>query len=247
MPFLFFLLSVRQNNYFFLPSLSFFTSDGFQELVATRPPPPIASFKGREPGQILYNYRLYLILSQCFWNSRFSSFFFFFNFLNGKKLLRQCQHDSGCLFSGHLVMPLSGEEELWQPGSLLLLCPELHCHPGEESATNAASVCVRVCVSVRVCKGLVFLHACTKLFFFWGGSYLGNKVFCARSLYELFTFAGAQHKSCRQKESCDVWLKSYVGKGGFLRAGGGGSVPCLGPGGAAGGDAGEVSKCPPTV
>lgn len=147
-------------------------------------------------------------------------FFFFLNFLNGKKLLRQCQHDSGCLFSGHLVMPLSEEEELWQPGSLLLLCPELHCHPGEESATNAASVCVRVCVSVRVCKGLVFLHACTKLFFFGGGGKLPRKqsLLCSKFIWAIHVCWGsAQKLQAERKLRCLTEI--LRGKRGFSAGG----------------------------
>lgn len=53
--------------------------------------------------------------------------------------------------------------------------------------------------------------------------------------------AGDQHKSCRQKEGCNVSLKSYVGKGGFLWVGGEGSMRCLGSVGAVAGDIGEVS------
>ena len=113
-----------------------------------------------------------------------------------------------------------------------------------EPAASAASVSA-VCGQPLGFCGLFFLFFFLCFFFFlhasnfWGGgSYLGNKVLCAGSLYEPFTSAGDQHKSCREKEGCDVFLKPNVGKQGFPRAGGG-------PGGSAGGKAGQVSECPP--
>lgn len=87
--------------------------------------------------------------------------------------------------------------------SLHFLCPASHCYAGKDSATKC-----------RLCGAFPPFFCMHQLFFSRG--YLGNKVFCATSLYELFMSAGEQHKSWRDKESCYVfltqgWRKIFLG------------------------------------
>lgn len=86
---------------------------------------------------------------------------------------------------------------------------------------NKCSLCVCVRVSVRVCKGLGFLHACAKLFF-WGvgGGQLPRKqsLLCSKFIWAIHVCWGsAQKLQAERKLQCLAEI--LRGKRGFSAGG----------------------------
>lgn len=90
--------------------------------------------------------------------------------------------------------------------SLFFLCFPVHCYSRKESPTKCGLWWRGFFSSSCSLSLSVSLFACTKLFFL-SESYLGNKVFCAATLFELFTSLGICTKAEERKKIAMFLLK----------------------------------------